>query len=249
MLNQIIKEIHFYISSIKQRLVTIKNNIIKIFPESKSNEIIDYQQVLNNNIKHHNLNSRLSKKFDKLKNYKDSVNLNLHNTIENNNDFQDPWLINLSDTYIPKGVSDILRLGVNFNSQFTSYKKDHIFEIVEDIETNLMKFPEECHDEIRHKVLSISSKYLKKPSQISDVGKTIVKGLKLTREFTKNNKDLLVINPDKGNITVILKKQNYLEKMKTLLDDSAIYEKIDSDPLPKLQKTTIFLRSWMNGEN
>ena len=75
-LNQIIKDIHFYIHSIKQRLVTIQNNIIKIFPESKSNEIIDYQQVLNNNIKHHNLNSRLSKKFDKLKNYKNSVNLN-----------------------------------------------------------------------------------------------------------------------------------------------------------------------------
>ena len=88
MLNQVIKDIHFYIHSIKKLLVTIQNNITRTFPEPKSNEIIQYQQDLNNNIKHHNLNSRLSKKLDKLNNYKNSVKLNLHNTIDNNNNFK-----------------------------------------------------------------------------------------------------------------------------------------------------------------
>ena len=63
MLNQIIKDIHFYIHFIKQRSVTIQNNITRMFPESKSYKIIEYEQFFHNNIlvKHHNLNSRLSK--------------------------------------------------------------------------------------------------------------------------------------------------------------------------------------------
>ena len=101
----------------------------------------------------------------------------------------------------------------------------------------MTKFPEKFHDEIRHKILAISSKYLKKPTHISEVEKIIAKGLKLTRQFINNNKDLLITEADKGNITVVLKRQDYLEKMKILLDDSATYEKIDSDPLLKSQKT------------
>ena len=74
----------------------------------------------------------------------------------NNKDYQDPWLINLSDTCIPKNVLDILRLGSDFNSQFTTNKNNHIFEIVKDLEANLIKFPEKCHDELRHRILSTS---------------------------------------------------------------------------------------------
>ena len=143
----------------------------------------------------------------------------------------------LSDTNIPKNVSDILRLGIQFNSHSITSKKDHILEIIKDVETNLTKFPEKFHDEIRHKILAISSKYLKKLTHNSKVEKIIAKGLKLTRQFTNNNKDLLITKEDKGNIRVVLKRQNYLEKMKILLDDSATHEKIDSNPLLKSQKT------------
>ena len=132
---------------------------------------------------------------------------------------------------------DILRLGPDFNSQFTTNKNNHIFEIVKELEANLIKFPEKCHDELRHRILSISSKYLKKSTHNSDLDKSIEKGIKLKREFLKNNKELLVTKADKGNITVILNKQNYLDKMQNLLDDSSTYEKIDLDPLQKSQKS------------
>ena len=100
----------------------------------------------------------------------------------------------------------------------------------------MIKFPEKCHDELRHRILSISSKYLKKSIHNSDLEKSIEKGIKLTREFLKNNIELLVTKADKGNVTVILNKQNYLDKMQNLLDDSSTYEKIDLGPLQKSQK-------------
>ena len=49
--------------------------------------------------------------------------------------------------------------------------------------------------------------------------------------------NLLVTKSDKSNITVILNKQNYLDKMQNLFDESSTYEKIDLDPLQKSQKT------------
>ena len=91
------------------------------------------------------------------------------------------------------------------------------------VQTNLIKFPEKSHDELRDRILSISLKYLKKTIHNSDLEKTIEKGVKLTRELSRNNKDLLVTKADKVNITVILNKQNYLDKMQQLLDDSSAY--------------------------
>ena len=155
MLNQVIKDIHCYIFSIKQRLISIENNIIRIFPELKSNEIIEYQKFLNN--KKQIEKPRLDKKLNKLKNNSvDNMKINLHIMSNNYKDDQDPWLINLCDTCILKNVLDILKLGPDFNSQFTTNKNSHIFEIVKDLEANLIKFPEKCHDELRYRILSIS---------------------------------------------------------------------------------------------
>ena len=107
MLNQVIKDIYFYIFSIKQRLISIENNIIRFFPESKRNEINEYQKFLNNK-KQQIEKPRLNKKLDKLKNNSvDNMQLKLHMMSNNNRDYQDPWLINLSDTCIPKNVLDI----------------------------------------------------------------------------------------------------------------------------------------------
>ena len=77
------------------------------------------------------------------------MKLNLHITLNNNKDYQDPWLINLSDTCIHTNILDILRLGPDLNSQFTTNKNNHIFEIVKDLETNLIKFSEKSHDKLR----------------------------------------------------------------------------------------------------
>ena len=188
MLNQVIKDIHFYIFPIKQRLISIKNNITRIFPDFKSNENIKYQKFLNNK-KQHIEKQRLIKKLDKLKNNSDdNIKRNLHITSNNNNDYGDLWLLNLSDTCIHKNDLDILRLGPDFNLQFTTNKNDHIFEIVKDLETNFIRFPEKSHDELRHRILSILSKYLKKSIHNSHLEKTIEKDVKLTREFLKKNR-------------------------------------------------------------
>ena len=162
----------------------------------------------------------------------DKICLNKHK----NNNNPDPWLINYSNTTLSASVSDIIRLGDKFSSSSVSSKNEHIFEIVKDLETSIHKIPEEKQDEFRHKVLSLSSKYINKPKHISDFDRLIAKNIKYTQEFLKDEKQLLVTKADKGNITVVLNKSDYNIKINDLLNDQSAYEKIDSNPLTQLQK-------------
>ena len=95
------------------------------------------------NSKIHNNKIILDKKLENLKTKQihsvDKICLNKHKNSNN----PDLWLINYSNTILPESVSDIIRLGDKIN-----------------------KISEEKQDEFRHKVLSLSSKYINKPKHI-----------------------------------------------------------------------------------
>ena len=75
-----------------------------------------------------------------------------------------------------------------------------------------------------------------KPCFDSETDRLLAHNIKLTKRFIDKNEDLLITHADKGNITVILKKQECLNKMNKMLDDDTTYEKIPYNPLFKLQK-------------
>ena len=59
--------------------------------------------------------------------------------------------------------------------------------------------------------------------------------------------EIVTIKADKGNTTVIMKRSEYIEKTKQLLDDDAIYRTTNKDPIKALQKTiTLLLMKWKN---
>ncbi|XP_062713904.1 uncharacterized protein LOC134290731 [Aedes albopictus] len=62
------------------------------------------------------------------------------------------------------------------------------------------------------------------------------KAISSTRQFIKNNPDVLIMEADKGNRTVIMDLQDYNMKMGSLVEDTTIYEEIKRDPTTKYQK-------------
>ncbi|XP_036317636.1 uncharacterized protein LOC118732613 [Rhagoletis pomonella] len=56
-----------------------------------------------------------------------------------------------------------------------------------------------------------------------------------TKKFLNNNKQLLVLNADKGNVTVVMEKSEYDAKMQVLVNDIATYRVLKRDPTNKLQ--------------
>ena len=58
-----------------------------------------------------------------------------------------------------------------------------------------------------------------------------------TKKFLKNNKDLLILNADKGNTTVAMNKCDYNLRMVNIVGDSDTYELSNRDPTTRLQVT------------
>lgn len=60
--------------------------------------------------------------------------------------------------------------------------------------------------------------------------------LKATRQFLKNNEDLLLLKSDKGNTTVLVEKKFYISEVMKLLNDTNTYI------VSKFQYTSTFER-------
>ncbi|XP_017482654.1 PREDICTED: uncharacterized protein K02A2.6-like [Rhagoletis zephyria] len=56
-----------------------------------------------------------------------------------------------------------------------------------------------------------------------------------TKTFLKNNDQLLILNADKGNVTVMMEKSEYDTKMQKIVIDISTYRALKRDPTNKLQ--------------
>ena len=55
----------------------------------------------------------------------------------------------------------------------------------------------------------------------------------------KRVEDIFILPADKGKSTVVLVKNEYEEKVKTMLDDKKTYEELPSDPTPKYKRKLV----------
>lgn len=67
----------------------------------------------------------------------------------------------------------------------------------------------------------------------------------MCNQFLKGNDDIVVTKADKGQVTVIMDKADYISKMKLMLSDQSTYRKIKKDPINKLSsKINSLIKSW-----
>ena len=73
----------------------------------------------------------------------------------------------------------------------------------------------------------------------------IANNIKETNMFIKSSSDFFFTRADKGNITVIMKKDEYKKKVFELLDDKITYKEIENNPEQNLKKDTFkILDKW-----
>ena len=163
-----------------------------------------------------------------------------------NNEYNDPWIVNCSDVEIPEKVNDVLRLGSEFSSSFFTKKKDMVFEIVKDIESNMVKIrKDKDREELWHKLLNTTSNFFFKSQNISAIDKINGQSLNETKLFLQKNSDIFVTYADKGKITVILYRPDCNKRMLQLINDNSTYKKINYNPLKLMKKDTCKLfKNW-----
>jgi hypothetical protein len=167
------------------------------------------------------------KKFDDLRNKRNRPR------IEKENLSPSKWLINRTDLEIPENVQRILSLGPKYNPPFDK-KSLPIEKLVCDIESTIQSCDEQSKVALRGKFVNILTNFCQKSDVCSNDEKQIRRDVKSTREFIKDNPGIFITKADKGNVTVVIDRQNYIDGMETMFSDHHTYTKID-----KCKTTTI----------
>ena len=161
-------------------------------------------------------------------------NLNLHRVFEREK--SDPWFVNLTDVQVPHSIQDILRLGKGFSSNMMNDKSKQMIEIVKDIEANIHKIPRSDQQEYGTSFFTYPRVWLRKKVCILIV--KLANNIKTTKYSLRKNKDLMRTNADKGNISVLMGRSEYIRDMEELLNNVENFEILDQDPSKKLRSSS-----------
>jgi len=154
------------------------------------------------------------------------------------------WFINLSNHIIPKKVQCLLQHGDNFAIPTTNTKKI-CFEIMKNLENNSCKINFDTFEAIRNRTISILNNHTPNHSIANLNIKKISQIQKTTKEFTKNNPQIIFTRADKGNMTVALDQTQYKRTMSLMLQDRDTYDIINKDPTRTLtNKVREILTRW-----
>lgn len=142
------------------------------------------------------------------------------------------WFKNLSSCQIPEDIQGLLQLGDNFSLPFNNKEKTTM-EFIKNIEFNIQKLPIPIQMSVRNRSSSIINGKFLRPSQNS-YNRTLVDLTRKTKRFLQSNPSLILTRADKGNVTVALDRDVYIEKMEALLGDKDTYNVLKKDPTKKI---------------
>ncbi|XP_044757062.1 uncharacterized protein LOC123315438 [Coccinella septempunctata] len=143
---------------------------------------------------------------------------------------QEKWIKNLSNKELPNTVKNILSLGSKFSIPTTKEDID-INRIIADTEYILESIPSERKDRQRAKDTNAITHYIHKSTNENTPTQ---KWYKDTKKFLKDNSDFIILNSDKGAVTVVMEERDYDEKMNEILN-SRDFKKLPRDPTQTLQ--------------
>ncbi|XP_044745169.1 uncharacterized protein LOC123307032 [Coccinella septempunctata] len=145
-------------------------------------------------------------------------------------DIQEKWLKNLSNKTLPETVRNILSLGSKFSIPTT--KKDiKVDSLIADLEYVLLGVTEDRRDVLRAQATNTITNFTHGNNNRSS---SIQKWYKDAKKFLKDNDDLIVLDSDKGGVTVIMNKSEYERKIQSILD-SKEFREVPKDPTQTIQ--------------
>lgn len=217
-LNLEISQVNYKITKLEVK----KENILVDLEHLPNRIIMEYSRrmhiIYNRNF--HNIKTTNLKKINDLC-------MRKQNPVE----IQERWIKNLTNKPLPTTVKNILSLGSKFSVPTT--KKDiKIDNLIADLEYALLAVPENRRDVLRARATNMITNFTHENNK-SDT--FIQKWYKDTKKFLKDNDDIIVLDSDKGGVTVIMKKTEYESKIQVLLD-SKDFRKLPRDPTNSIQQ-------------
>lgn len=228
-LNIEIKDQHFHLALIRRRLNSIESELECILPTEILQTFYDTQQIKLSKFYFDHV-SQKQKKMSNLVKVNDNVDFDF-------TDLTNTWFKNLTEIDIPRDVIEVASLGNKFNFTKPNIQKNDIINVVKNVENSLYNFDPQTQNKIRHIItdsISTQQKANKKMKHINKFEKDLTEKLERTSTFLNENNDIFFTPADKGNVTVALKRNDYIQKVELLLSDEDTYKIFKNNPLPKV---------------
>ncbi|XP_017462716.1 PREDICTED: uncharacterized protein LOC108356094, partial [Rhagoletis zephyria] len=225
MMNLIIQEKHIMMKTYQRESHINQNNIKQYLTEEEMDQLLSNEEIRS---KAYETKTKqlLRAKFDKLK----EKNNNNTNIIYNNN-----WFSNQTNIEIPEYAKLALSLGPKFALPFKQ-QDFPIFNIIADSEDCIQTIKEKEEQEIARTRVAIilDNEINKRPWDKTE--KFITRTVERTQTFFNQNKNILILDADKGNVTVAMDEEDYDKKMKNIVNDMMTYKRTLKDPTATLLK-------------
>lgn len=145
------------------------------------------------------------------------------------------WFCNKTKVKIPEQVQWLLSHGKKFalpHEQGDLPLLKYITDGEECIKTINGKEDQEM---TRNKFTSILESHMNKHS-LTNRDRYTLQAIGETRKFLTENNNIVILEADKGNVTVAMERTEYEKKMSTIVNDMMMYKRINKDPTTILQK-------------
>lgn len=178
--------------------------------------------------------------------------ISIEDTTDNNNNNEETadtqkWflmhnpkaLINLSNTMVPDIVGKLLSLGPKF-----LIKNDEPDVIQATIDATKLIEQKIIYNYKKNAISDVSQcieKFFNKPKHCTKTQALICRAVEETKDFLFNNKHIMVTKADKGNITVLIDRKSYTNKMIDHLNDTSTYAQLKISNIKAMIKRNLIL--------
>lgn len=145
-------------------------------------------------------------------------------------------IVNLTNVQIPDNIYLLLSFGAKFAISSNKPTKKQIFATISDAE-NILKDVEDVNEKnrFRGKVVNILLNNIHTPGSVDSVRTRFInKSFYESKRFFQQNTDIITLQSDKGNKTVIMYREEYTNKIQHLLNDGDTYIEVPTDPTNKI---------------
>ena len=146
---------------------------------------------------------------------------------ESHDPIKKKWLINLSDTSLTESQNQVLQLGPNFA---LAPKHVPVQKVIASVEKCLYKVTGAEATHIRSKLVSAIKTHGPEPCVLSPEERNALTEL-------RNRPDIVTLKADKGNVTVIMNRNDYDDEIFKMLHDQLTYQPLKCDPTRATEKT------------
>ena len=134
------------------------------------------------------------------------------------------WVVNLTNAQLSKSEVEVLEKGLSFAPAPNKLLTTHLIAAAE---KGLSKLQSNVASDARKRIASLLSRSKPPPSNLTPEQKRAIKSLGA-------RDDILILPADKGRATVVMARDDYLNKMNAMLSDDKTYQPVEKDPTPHL---------------